>query len=314
MLSLTIILCALLLDAVCGEPRRFHPTVGFGRLAAWLESALNKQQFSGGLCAWLLAVVPFTALAIGLQQLTYETTSLTLLLHCLVVYWAIGRRSLREHALAVATPLQHGDLAQARYALSMIVSRDTQQLNSTDIARGATESVLENGADATLNAIFWYLVGGLPGIVLYRLSNTLDAMWGYRNQRFNRFGKSAARIDDVLNFVPARLSAFSYALAGNTRLALRCWQQQAKQWKSPNAGPVMAAGAGAINTRLGGEASYHGQVSIQPRLGPDTDASAASSHSLLMACQLVDKALLIWLATTGLIAVVGMVTGIGANG
>jgi hypothetical protein len=132
----------------------------------------------------------------------------------LLLYLAIGRTSLAEHAKAVASALQDADLPLARQRVGMIVSRDTREMNAPDVARAAVESVLENGADAVFGALFWFVVAGTPGVVVYRLANTLDAMWGYKNSRFLRFGWAAARFDDLLNLIPARLTALSYALMG----------------------------------------------------------------------------------------------------
>jgi adenosylcobinamide-phosphate synthase len=302
---LAALLIALVLDLCFKEPKRFHPLVGFGQIAARIEKRFNTPQSGrfSGVIAWALAVLPFVVLGLCLAQWVQANQTLSVILSGVFLYLSIGWQSLLSHALAVAKPLGEGDLESARYAVGMIVSRDTRELNEQAVASAATESVLENGADAIFGAIFWFCLLGIPGVVLYRLSNTLDAMWGYKNERFLRFGWCAARIDDLLNLIPARLTALSYALVGKTRIALQSWQSQAPTWKSPNAGPVMAAGAGAINISLGGAAVYHGTLQQRPPLGPET-GDKPSSNSIVAACRLVNKALVLWTVVIALISLI----------
>jgi adenosylcobinamide-phosphate synthase len=211
----------------------------------------------------------------------------------LLLYLAIGATSLAQHGRTVATALAGGDLALARQRVGWMVSRDTAVLDATGVARAATESVLENGNDAVFGALFWFLLLGAPGAVLYRLVNTLDAMWGYRSERYLAFGWAAARLDDVLNWIPARLTALAYALLGDGRRALRCWREQGHLTDSPNAGVVMAAGAGALGVQLGGPAVYHGVMEERPLLGEGT---APTVTDIARAIRLVQHSLWLWLA------------------
>lgn len=305
LLTLLCVLGALLLDRIFGEPRYLHPLVGFGQLAHGAEKMLNHGPWrrGRGLLAWLVAVVPLVLVASILGNSWGDSFWRQWLVGAAVLYLAIGWHSLLQHAAAVAAPLDALDIDGARTAVGRIVSRDTGALDAEDVAIAATESVLENGADAVFGAIFWFLIAGIPGVVLYRLANTLDAMWGYKTPRHRRFGWAAARIDDLLNLIPARLTALSYALAGDREQGLRCWWQQGGHWKSPNAGPVMAAGAGALNVILGGPAPYDGKLQDRPRLGPDTGARA-SAASIRAACALVNRSLLLWLAALATVALV----------
>jgi adenosylcobinamide-phosphate synthase len=280
------ILAALVLDALLGEPQRLHPLVGFGRLALALERRWHGDAVWRGLIAVLVLLIPFTLLA-ALTRLVPHG----ILLDTLLLYLALGWQSLGTHARRVRDALLAKNLPEARRCVGLMVSRDTARLDPVNVSKATVESVLENGNDAIFSAIFWFVVAGAPGAVLYRLANTLDAMWGYRNKRYRRFGWAAARLDDALNFIPARLTALSYALAGHTQAALRCWRQQGLYWKSPNAGPVMAAGAGSLGVQLGGPASYHGVMQHRPLLGEGRIPNAEDIDSAL---QLIRHSLMIW--------------------
>ncbi|WP_417501424.1 adenosylcobinamide-phosphate synthase CbiB [Marinobacter sp.] len=309
---LIVCVLALALDVRLGEPRRWHPVVGFGRLATALEKRLNTapQDPFRSLLAGLFSVFLLTAPLLGLViWLSVKLDGVLLMLVQAVALWlAISLRGLAEHGKAVAEPLRDGDLEKARDQVSRIVSRKASALDEQGVAAAATESMLENGADAVFASLFWFLVAGMPGVILHRMVNTLDAMWGYRTPRFLYFGRVAARLDDLMGWVPARLTALTYTLLGQRKLAWRCWQKQAPQWDSPNAGPVMAAGAGALNVRLGGPSPYPSGVKHRPVLGGTQNAS---SDSVDGAIGLVQRGVWLWLgvilvATALLILLVGL--------
>ena len=290
-----ITLAAVLLDALLGEPIRWHPLVGFGRWARYFERRLNTNTSRTPLAQRLLGVTAVAAAAGPWVLLTAVTAALPVLHYWVGVaalYFALGHQSLRQHAQRVHRALEAGDLDEARVQVSYMVSRDTAKMDAREVAAAAVESVLENGNDAVFGALFWFVVAGAPGVLLFRLSNTLDAMWGYRTPRYLYFGWAAARFDDVLNFVPARLTALTYALIGSTRSALHCWRVQAPQWESPNAGPVMAAGAGALGLGLGGGAYYHGEWEERPPLGLGVPPDAGSIRAAL---RLVRSGVVLWL-------------------
>lgn len=303
-----IVLTACLLDRLLGETRRFHPLVGFGDLAKRCELRFNRNTLSeqparlrGLLCWCLLVLVPALIVSISMLQLN-ET--LQILAAIVVLYITIGGRSLQEHAARVQADLQKNDLAAARTHVSWLVSRDTTKLDETGVSKACIESALENGNDALFAPLFWFCLLGPAGAVLYRLANTLDAMWGYRTPRYLNFGRAAAKLDDALNVIPARLTALTYALVGQTGKAIHCWKTQAAHWDSPNAGPVMAAGAGALNVCLGGAADYHGATEFRPPLGcgksPDVN-DIAQAQSLLR------RALWLWLTVISLAAIFSLI-------
>lgn len=294
-----LMVLGIVLDLLLGEARRWHPLVGFGHLAQRLEGRLNGAPGLRlrGMVAWMLAVLPPVLLATWI--IATLPWWLAALLHAGLLYFCIGLRSLREHTLPIAQALAVGDLASARRLTSYIVSRDTRSSGEQELAKAGVESLLENGNDAVFGTLFWFLLAGGPGALLFRLSNTLDAMWGYRNARFLYFGWAAARIDDALNWCPARLTALSYAVLGQRALAMACWREQAPAWSSPNAGPVMAAGAGALGLALGGAAIYDGALEQRPPLGRGHPPQGAD---IVRAWRLVAMTTTLWCALVCAIA------------
>lgn len=292
MLSL---LAGVALDHVLGEPRRWHPLVGFGRLVAAVEQRSNdvRRSFSQrrlmGALALLAVVLPPTLLAAWISSNAIAAA--------LLLYLCLGRRSLHQHLAPIEAALINNDIATARQQVARIVSRDCAEMDATQTARAAVESALENGLDAIFATLFWFSVAGPAGAVCHRLVNTLDAMWGYRTERFAAFGWAAARLDDVMAYIPARLLALTYAALGKTADALRCWRVQAPLLASPNGGPVMAAGAGSLGVTLGGPASYHGELKDKPVFG---SGPAPSASDITRARQLVDRSLGLWLLVIGL--------------
>ncbi len=303
MTTVFVIILAVLLDLWLGEPRQWHPLAGFGRLAQGIEQRLHGgttgDNVVRGSWALLIAVLPFMFVA----WLFTLNETLALLAEMLLLYLAIGGSSLAQHGRAVAEALSVGDLPLARQRVGWIVSRDTEQLDATGVARSAVESVLENGNDALFGALFWFLLLGAPGVVMYRLVNTLDAMWGYRTERYLQFGFATAKFDDLLNWLPARLTALAYILAADTARGWRCWRTQGHRSDSPNGGVVMAAGAGALGVQLGGPTSYHGVLTDKPLLG---EGLPPRGQDIYRAIRLVQQALLLWLVV---ITVLGVLFG-----
>lgn len=293
-----VIICAVVLDSILGEPRRYHPLVFFGRFASALEKRLNKrpaksvrQQRMHGIAGVILCLLPLVAITWAMVHFFKE---INLILESLLLYLAIGQRSLIQHAERIYQSLLVSNMPAARDNVAMIVSRDTHTMDKQQVTQATIESVLENGNDAIFAVIFWYLIAGAPGVMMYRLANTLDAMWGYRTPRFLHFGWAAAKLDDLLNWIPARLCALTYAILGNFRSAFHSWITQAKSWESSNAGSVMSAGAGAMGIILGGDANYHGQNKSRPILGT---GETPTVNDIKRAIQLVHNGVYLWIAT-----------------
>jgi adenosylcobinamide-phosphate synthase len=264
-------------DLLLGDPRRLpHPVVGIGRLIAGLEDRLYDRLQSRRRAGVLLVVLTLLlagALAWGLLALA---SWLHPLLGMAVAVWlawtCLAVRELHRQSAAVITRLASGDLDGARQALAMIVGRDTAQLDEQAILRGCIETVAENTSDGIVAPLLYLGLGGPVAGILFKAASTLDSMVGYRNQRYREFGWAAARLDDLLNWLPARLTALLLVvscvpLGLDARGAWFIARRDARKHASPNAGLPEAAAAGALGVRLGGPASYFGQWQEKPTFG-----------------------------------------------
>jgi len=254
-------------DQVLGDPRRWHPVAGFGRLALALERTLYApSRARGALYAGALVALA----ALGAEAAARVLPRRLVLAAC--TWAALGGRSLAREADAVAADVRSGDLGAARKALPALVGRDPDALDADGICRATVESVAENTADAVVGVLLWGAVAGPAGVAAYRAANTLDAMVGHRSERYADFGWAAARLDDALTWPVARagaaLAAVCAPVAGGTAgAALRALRRDGAAHPSPNAGRMEAAFAGALGVRLGGPLAYAGRVQARPRLG-----------------------------------------------
>jgi adenosylcobinamide-phosphate synthase len=264
-----MLVLAMLLDAVFGEPKAIwdrlpHPAVLMGRLVGWCDSRFNRGQ--GLKLRGVLVTLGLFIAGLGIGGLIHVLPDFGLL-EILTVAILIAQKSLVEHVRAVAAGLRRS-LAEGRQAVAMIVGRDTAQMTGPDIARAAIESAAENLSDGVVAPVFWYLVAGLPGIVAYKLINTADSMIGHMTPRYREFGWAAARLDDLLNLVPARLTALLIALAHG-------WVdpgpilRDAPKHRSPNAGWPESALAPVLNVALSGPRSYNGVLKDYPWVWPE---------------------------------------------
>jgi adenosylcobinamide-phosphate synthase len=254
-------------DLVLGDPPRWHPVAGFGRAATALEHAVYAPSRARG-AAFTVGLV--TAAALSADLLARAAPSGLAL--AAVTWAALGGRSLRREAEGVAACLERGDLAAARAALRALCGRDAAELGERELCRATVESVAENTSDAVVGALLWGALGGPAGVAAYRAANTLDAMVGHRSERYAEFGWAAARLDDVLSWPAARVSAALAALSapavgGSPRAAVAIARRDGSEHPSPNAGRIEAAFAGALGVRLGGPLAYAGAVEHRPYLG-----------------------------------------------
>ncbi|MFF4043158.1 cobalamin biosynthesis protein [Streptomyces sp. NPDC001816] len=258
-------------DLVLGDPRRGHPVAAFGRAAAAVERALWHDHRGWGALHTVVCAGGAVALGAVAERAVRRSPVASVALTAAATWAVVGGTSLAREARTVGRALEAGDVEAARARLPHLCGRDPQALDADGIARAVVESVAENTSDAVVGALVWGAVGGVPGLLGFRAVNTLDAMVGHKSARFRRYGWASARLDDVVGWPGARLTAVLAAAAGpDPRGALRAWRADARKHPSPNAGPVEASFAGALGVRLGGTLSYGGRVEHRPVLGGDT--------------------------------------------
>lgn len=260
------------LDAIIGDPKRWHPVAGFGTAAAKLERKLYAPQRKAGALFAALAVGLPAAAGYAAARATRNKPLARAAVTAVVTWTVLGGRTLREESRIMARHLEAGDLEEARGRLNHLCGRNPEGLDEPELARATVESVAENTSDAVVAPLIWGGIAGLPGLLAYRAANTLDAMVGHRNDRYARFGTPAARLDDVLNLVPSRLTglltiASARTAGGEPKEAARVWRRDRNDHPSPNAGQCESAMAGALGVRLGGRNVYFGRSESRPFLG-----------------------------------------------
>ncbi|MFE2961741.1 cobalamin biosynthesis protein [Nocardia tengchongensis] len=275
------------LDRVLGDPRRGHPVAGFGSAAMRVERVTYRDSRAAGVVHEIVLVGAVTGLGIGLRRavsgragrngrrrgdVTVAGALGEVVVTAAATWTVLGGTTLAKTGREMADRLESGDIEGARALLPSLCGRDPEALDADGLARAALESIAENTSDATVAPLFWGAVAGVPGLLAYRAINTLDAMVGYRNARYEWFGWAAARTDDVANLAPARVSgllttALAPVIGGRPSTAWRAWRRDAGKHPSPNAGVAEASMAGALGVTLGGRTEYRHGIEMRPTLG-----------------------------------------------
>lgn len=262
----------VVLDAIFGDPKKFHPVAGFGRSVSALERRMYADDYVAGASFAAVAVGVPVALGFLADRVVRRRPALMAAAVAGTTWVVLGGTTLRREASAMATALERGDLATARARLPHLCGRQQDGLTEKELTRATIESVAENTSDAAVAPLLWGAIGGIPGLISYRAVNTLDAMVGAKSPRYLKFGMTCARLDDFMNLLPSRMTglltvAAAPVLGGNARRAMRVWLRDRAKHPSPNSGQCEAATAGALNIRLGGPNVYAGRVENRPCMG-----------------------------------------------
>ncbi|WP_319478879.1 adenosylcobinamide-phosphate synthase CbiB [uncultured Draconibacterium sp.] len=279
------LLAGFALDCLLGDPHSLpHPIRWFGKAISVGEAKLNRglnRKIKGALLAFCLIFTTYFVFKLGLTILSaYQ--NLYFVVSSILVFYGLANRSLIQEALRVILKLEKEGLEAGRQQLSMIVGRETSQLNENQIRTAVLETLAENLSDGVIAPLFFYFIGGVPAMLAYKMANTLDSMIGYKNMRYKDFGFFAAKLDDVLNFIPARLTAILMAVVSFSFRAIRFIYKYGRKHSSPNAGYPEAALAGILNCRFGGPNRYHGKLVEKPFIGENP--RPVSANDVYKAC------------------------------
>lgn len=312
-----------LLDFIVGDPHGlWHPVCGIGKLISCMEKRLRKkvpdQPESLLLAGAALAVtvpcvtVVVTALILLLAGLIHPYFQFVMM--CLLDGWILAARSLKTESMKVYKELKTGDLERAHYAVSMIVGRDTQNLTAEGVTKAAVETVAENASDGVIAPLCFLFLAGPVGGFFYKAVNTMDSMVGYKNEKYLYFGRAAAKLDDLLNWIPSRLTGFLFVVAAfllpgmNGKEAFAIWRRDRRNHKSPNSAQSESACAGALGVQLAGDAWYFGKLNHKPTIGdahrPVEPEDIARANRLMYLASV-----LALFAGTGLIILLEILTG-----
>lgn len=297
------------LDRLIGDPPKWpHPVRWIGSFITKMTALLNKGQFRllKGASLLFLTAVPVFVIVLAVTSFAYSVhLFIGVIIESVFIAIGLAQKSLRDAALAVYEPLSVGQLTEARTKLSWIVGRDTDKLSESDIVRGTIETVSENTADGITSPLFWAFLLGAPGLWLYKSVNTLDSMIGHKDERYEKFGKFSARADDILNFIPARLTGLLMVLYAPNKSKLSLWRRfsgwgkDARRHPSINSGFLEAATAWQLGITLGGKSSYQGKVSERPTIGPGQTPLTAD-HIKASVFEMHVTSIVFWLALTAL--------------
>ena len=278
----TIALAAgFILDLIFGDPRwLYHPVCLIGKLISSFEKGIRKVfpktekgELAGGLVeVILICVITLLVPAFVLYFLYIHLPALGVLLETFWCYQLLATRSLRDESMKVYDALKKGTIEDARHAVSMIVGRDTAELTKEGVTKAAVETVAENTSDGVIAPMIYMAIGGVPLMFLYKGINTMDSMLGYKNDKYLYFGRCAARLDDVANYIPARISGWLMALSTvfvgmDTKNAVKIYRRDRRNHASPNSAQTEAAMAGALDVQLAGNAYYFGKLYEKPTIG-----------------------------------------------